>query len=141
MNILTSLELEELVEHLSARPDIWRKHGRAWLRVLKSSDEEPQVALGFVVQPAPEEGLYYLIAKNVLWSENGTHEYVEWLLDKYTAYTMRQKIISLLAAAVKPTTNIQLLSRDLCDFHGGVFVRRRERNVETSSPPEHQEVP
>lgn len=127
MTIVTQYELDELVEHLAARPDIWILHGKVWLRILKSTEAEPQVALGIMPGPAPQEGLFVLSAKNVLWSQEGTKEYVLWLLEKYTAYTLRQQIIVMLTPAVKPTVDVQILSRDLCELHGGSFVRRYER--------------
>ena len=127
MKILTFDEQEELIEHLASRPDIWQLHNDVWVRYA-----EGEIALAFCIRTF-REGFYALCLKAGAWSETQSDDYVEWLLEKYTAYGTRSRIISVLEQYKIPATQIEKLSRDLCEVRGHGFVRRYERLAQHTS--------
>lgn len=152
MKILTAAEVEELLEHFTARPDIWLEHGGAWVRRVGRMREKCSVCLGkgkvedgllihsendactwcrgtrFEPSTEPEQFALALKIKNGLpdelfalsfapisWNMEGAQNYVEWLLEKYTAYDVRKVVVEKLKRQVRNTVNIDALARDLIE--------------------------
>lgn len=122
MRILSFSEVEELQEHLKARSDIWVFHNDVWIRTT-GPDE---YALGLQFKNGLPGGMYSLTHKEHEWSRDETTQYVDWLLEKYTAYAERQKVVNILSSVVKSSADIHALSRDLCELKGGEFTRKHE---------------
>jgi hypothetical protein len=117
MKVLTSTEAEELVEHLASRPDIWTERKGVWVRM-----DAAQPLLALCIKPGLPNGLLALVHKPLgPWSAGAADDYVEWLLDKYTAYSLRQQVVKILAPAIKSTADIHALSQQICDIQGGTF--------------------
>lgn len=127
MIVLTQAEAEELVEHFESRPDIWTLHENVWFR--KLVQEEGAVALALQVRNGLDDNLYALTFRQVRWGTATTSEYVKWLLEKYTAFDTRMKVVKILEKhkVGGHSQHFDALSRDLCELQGGTFVRRHER--------------
>lgn len=123
MYILTPEEAEELIEHFSARPDLWIDVRGVWVR----RQTEGQYALALRVQNGLPNGMHTLTVKALEWAPESAEEYIAWLLDKYTAYTLRSQIRTMLDRVVRKGTDTHALSRELCELHGGPFTRKRGR--------------
>lgn len=119
MRILTSDEVEELTEHLASRSDIWLLHNGIWLRQL----QKDEFALGLKMRNGLPKGLCAITHKAVCWEQDEVDAYVEWLLEKYTAYGQRKLVLELLES-YGVSEQLDVLSRDLCNLQGESFVRK-----------------
>lgn len=120
---LTRDEMDELVEHLSSRPDIWLYHQNVWLRQIGVEE----YGLALLLRNGIAQDLYAITHKALTWNSTVADDYVLWLLEKYTAYSLRMKIVEMLEAHALPIQHVETLSRDLCNLQGGAFVRKFER--------------
>lgn len=127
---LTMDEAEELVEHLRSRPDIWTYYNEVWARSI-GTETEPEYALALVLRQNHYKNFIALTFKPYAWSLVQSDDYVEWLLEKYTAYGTRSRLIAVLEqhrVFVDKPEKVERLSRDLCEVRGGSFVRKYERS-------------
>lgn len=123
MRILSASEVEELVEHFAGRRDIWILHESVWIRQIAPGE----YAVALKIRNSVPGGLYALTLKPVSWSQQGAEDYVDWLLEKYTAYVLRQEVKRLCAPCVKLPHQAETLSRDLCELQGGPYTRKHGR--------------
>lgn len=113
MKVLSSTEVQELVEHFVERPDIWISHNDVWVRRCGKLDTQ-EYALALKVRNGLPDGLYALTTKPLSWSATSTHEYIEWLLSKYTSYEHRRYVLEILSR-YKTKGNLEAISRDIYD--------------------------
>lgn len=126
MRILSSSEVEELSEHLAARPDIWLEHQGCWIRQTNRAGEPP-FALAVKLRNGIAHGMYAMTISPLDWDRELSEAYGLWLLEKYTAYCARMKIVQMLELKTKYYVDVDALSRDLCELHGGPFLRKHLR--------------
>lgn len=160
MHLVTKDEADELVEHCASRSDIWILHNGVWIRLdSKASIEDCPTckasvlecltckgsgkvrkrtfALALTVRNGLPDDFYSVTHKALLWSEATTTDYVRWLLEKYTAYALRQNVQRVLKAHKVPELELDVVGRELCQLYGGQFVRKhgdmRAQSVYVSS--------
>lgn len=92
---LTAWEVEELLEQLRLRPALWMGKDLLWVRRTSRGNE---LALKFI-----RENTYLTLHTRALNPEipqEQAERYTLWLLNKFTSYEKRMKIISLLRPEV-----------------------------------------
>lgn len=129
MITLSPSEAQELVEHLATRQDIWVYHDGVWVRQQRSAENgHNEYLLALRIVDGPEVGMQSLFAKPVTWTQSATDEYIEWLLEKYTAFSLRQQVLQTLKPYIKTTASLETLSKDICEIQAGAFVRKKEQS-------------
>lgn len=152
--MLSPSEAEELIEHLQGRPDIWLEHQGMWVRkilpprclacgnsgfllhdigpnqqgeVCGECPQGPEYGVAVKLKNSMPGGMYALTVKPISWQRDTACEYVDWLLEKYTAYPLRQQFVRLIEKSLKPGEDPQVLSKLLAELQGGPFLRKRMR--------------
>ena len=93
-NTITWWEYDELVEHLSSRPDIWTRSDEnefLWLR--SASEEGPDAGLLFSPPSDPESPFrcYALETIPLGWDEDYLNVYITGLLTHWTSFSVRKR--------------------------------------------------
>jgi hypothetical protein len=140
---LTWWEVDELLEHLSSRSDLWTQSSddpRVWMRT-DTRSEPPADAFGlFLGSPtAVASGSFRIFALHAIpmtWSPDYVQAYVLWLLKHWTTYQRRQVVSSFLQSELgvdSGTALIAAIAIDGLDWEDG-------QAFEPAGPPLQEEL-
>lgn len=100
-------EVEELLEHLRSRPDLWTRSEESnalWLRTEPRLDDVDAQAFGLlIVEPSDKTSpyrQYVLQTIPILWDAEHTSSYLAWLVSGWTSHQRRATLTKLLREAL-----------------------------------------